>query len=131
MSEDVTRIDKWLWSVRLYKTRSQASEACRKGHILMDNLPVKPSRVVRPGDVIKVRRPPIYRSYKALADIGSRVGAAELPKYLLDVTPPEELKLLEMQKDMVWITRDRGSGRPTKKERRDLDDFFNDPGDFD
>lgn len=121
---DSPRIDKWLWSVRIFKTRSLATDACDKGHVSVDGIPVKPSRHVKPGDIIKVRKPPIYRSYKALAFPGNRVGAKELEKYMIEVTPPEELKLLEMQKDMVWITRERGSGRPTKKERRDLGDFF-------
>ncbi len=121
---ETVRMDKWLWSVRIFKTRSLATEACNKGHILVDGLPVKPSRSVKPGDVVKVRRSPIYRSYKVIAYPGSRVGAKELEKYMLEVTPPEELAILEMQKDMQWISRDRGSGRPTKKERRDLDEFF-------
>jgi ribosome-associated heat shock protein Hsp15 len=121
---ETVRIDKWLWTVRIYKTRSIATEACDKGHVLVDGVPVKPSRHVKQNDVIKVRKPPIYRSYKALGFPGGRVGAAEVVKYMVEVTPPEELKILEMQKDMQWITRERGTGRPTKKERRDLDEFF-------
>jgi ribosome-associated heat shock protein Hsp15 len=121
---DGIRIDKWLWTLRLFKTRSQATDACNRGHILMEGLPVKPSRHIKTGDVVKVKRSPIYRSYQVLGFPGSRVGAAELPKFLLETTPPEELKLLEVQKDMQWVTRDRGAGRPTKKERRDLDEFF-------
>jgi len=121
---EIIRIDKWLWSVRLYKNRSIATDACDKGHILADGLPVKPSRHVKPGDVYKVRRPPIYRSYQVLGFPKSRVGAPEVPLYLADITPPEELLILQMLKDMIWITRERGTGRPTKKERRDLDDFF-------
>jgi ribosome-associated heat shock protein Hsp15 len=121
---ETVRIDKWLWSVRLYKTRSLATDACNKGHVLADGLPVKPSRHIKPGDVYKVRRAPIYRTYQVLGFPKSRVGAPEVPNYMTDITPPEVLKLLEMQKDMVWITRDRGTGRPTKKERRDLDNFF-------
>ncbi len=118
------RIDKWLWSVRLFKTRTMAAEACHKGQILMDGLPVKASRLVKPGDVVRVRRSPIWRSYRVLGSPGSRVGAKELEKYLIDITPAEELAQLEMHKMGQWITRDRGAGRPTKKERRDLDDFF-------
>ena len=123
MTETV-RIDKWLWCVRVYKTRSIATDACDKGHVLVDGVPVKPSRHVKQNDVIKVRKPPIFRSYKALGFPGSRVGAAEVAKYMVEVTPPEELKILEMQKDMQWITRERGTGRPTKKERRDLGEYF-------
>lgn len=123
MAENV-RIDKWLWAVRLFKTRSQATEACSKGHVWVGDLPVKASRTVKNGDVVKVRRAPIYRSYKILAMLDKRVGAKELPLYMEEVTPQSELDLLAMQKDMQWITRDKGTGRPTKKDRRELDDFF-------
>jgi ribosome-associated heat shock protein Hsp15 len=123
MNEPI-RMDKWLWSVRIFKTRSLATDACDKGNVLVEGIPVKPSRHVKPGDVIKVRKPPIYRSYRAISFPASRVGAAEVGKYMTEITPAEELKILEMQKDRQWITRDRGTGRPTKKERRDLEDFF-------
>lgn len=118
------RIDKWLWVVRVFKTRSLAAEACSKGHILMGELPVKASRTVKTGDVVKVRKAPIYRSYKVLEPVSNRVGAKEVHRFMEEVTPQSELDMLEMQKNMQWITRDRGAGRPTKKERRDLDDFF-------
>lgn len=118
------RIDKWLWTVRLFKTRSLATESCTKGHVFIGDLPVKPSRMVKPGEVIRVRKSPIYRSYKALGIPNSRVGAKDVPNFMEEVTPQSELDLLEMQKDMQWISRERGAGRPTKKERRDLDDFF-------
>ncbi len=118
------RIDKWLWSVRVFHTRSMATEACKKGHVMMDGLPVKPSRVVKPGDVVRVRWSPIWRSYKALEPLHNRVGAKEVPNHMVDVTPAEELAILEMHKTGQWITRDRGAGRPTKKERRDLEDYF-------
>jgi len=101
-----------------------ATEACAKGHVLIAGLPVKASRIVKAGDVIKVRRPPIYRSYQAIAVIARRVSAPEVALYMVEVTPQSELDVLAMQKDMVWITRERGAGRPTKKDRRDLDDFF-------
>ncbi len=119
------RIDKWLWSVRVFKTRSLATEACRKGHVLINGLPVKPSHNIKPGDIIRVRKPPIYRSYQVIAPAVSRMGAKEVNSFMTEVTPPEELALLQNQKDMQWNTRERGSGRPTKKERRNLDDFFN------
>lgn len=118
------RIDKWLWTVRLFKTRSLATESCTKGHIFIGDFPVKPSRLVKPGEVIRVRKSPIYRSYKALGIPNSRVGAKDVSTYMEEVTPQSELDLLVMQKDMQWISRERGAGRPTKKERRDLDDFF-------
>jgi ribosome-associated heat shock protein Hsp15 len=118
------RIDKWLWSVRVFKTRSLATEACRKGHVLINGLPVKASHIVKAGEIIRVRKPPIYRSYQVLAPIVSRVGAKEVNTFMTEVTPPEELSLLQNQKEMQWNARERGTGRPTKKERRDLDDFF-------
>jgi ribosome-associated heat shock protein Hsp15 len=118
------RIDKWLWTVRLFKTRSLATESCSKGHAIIGDLPAKASRMVKPGEVIRVRKPPIYRSYKVLGIPSSRVGAKDVPLFMEEVTPQSELDLLEMQKDMQWISRERGAGRPTKKERRDLDDFF-------
>lgn len=124
MSESV-RIDKWLFAVRLYKTRSQASEECRKGKVMIGGIPVKPSREIKTGEIIQLRRPPITRTYKVLALTENRMAAKLVPEYLLETTPASELELLEMQKNMSFFNRERGTGRPTKKERRDLDDFFN------
>jgi ribosome-associated heat shock protein Hsp15 len=123
MSENV-RIDKWLWAVRIYKTRSQSTEACRKGHVSIGNLPVKPSRTIHPGEIVKVRKSPVVRTFKILALAEKRMSAKLITDYIEDITPPEDLEILEMQKNMLWISRDRGTGRPTKKDRRDLDDFF-------
>ena len=124
MSEGV-RIDKWLFAVRLYKTRSQASEECRKGKVSINGVPVKPSRELKEGETIQLRRPPITRSYKVLALTENRMAAKLVPEYLLETTPASELEILEVQKNMSFFNRERGTGRPTKKERRDLDDFFN------
>lgn len=118
------RIDKWLWAVRIYKTRSQATEACKKGYVTIKELGVKPSREIKVGDVIQVKKAPITRSFKVLALVGKRMGAKLIVDFVEDVTPAKELELLEMQKNMRWIERDRGTGRPTKKDRRELDDFF-------
>lgn len=123
MTEGV-RIDKWLWAVRLFKTRSQATEACKKGRVEISDLPVKPSREVHPGEVVKVRKPPLTRSFKVLALAEKRMSAKLAAGYAEDVTPPEELEILDMQKQMNWISRERGAGRPTKKDRRELDNFF-------
>lgn len=123
MAESV-RVDKWLWAVRVFKTRSMATEACKKGRIEIGDLPVKASREVHPGEVVKVRKPPLTRSFKVLALAEKRMSAKLAADFVEDVTPPEELEILEMQKQMNWISRDRGAGRPTKKERRKLDDFF-------
>lgn len=124
MAEGV-RIDKWLWAVRLFKTRSQASEDCRKGKVMIGGMPVKPSRELKIGETIQLKRPPITRSYKVLALTENRMGAKLVPEFMAETTPAAELEILEMQKNMSFFNRERGTGRPTKKERRDLDDFFN------
>lgn len=124
MAEGV-RIDKWLWAVRLFKTRSQASEDCRKGKVMIGGMPVKPSRELKIGETIQLKRPPITRSYKVLALTENRMGAKLVPEFMAETTPATELEILEMQKNMSFFNRERGTGRPTKKERRDLDDFFN------
>ncbi|MGE3310189.1 MAG: RNA-binding S4 domain-containing protein [Limisphaerales bacterium] len=117
------RIDKWLWSVRLYKTRSNAAEACRCGHVRIDGHPVKASRDVRPGDIIQAKTGLIQRTVRVLTALESRVGAAKVPLHMEDLTPPEELqRLKEASLHPAW--RPPGSGRPTKKERRLLDEFL-------
>lgn len=123
MDEQV-RVDKWLWAVRVFKTRSVATEAVKKGRVFIDDQPVKPSRVVKVGDVVKVRKTPVTYSYKVLQLAGKRMGAKLVSDYMEDVTPKEELEILEVQKHSGWFQRERGTGRPTKKDRRDLDDFF-------
>lgn len=120
------RIDKWLWAVRLYKTRSLATEECGKGRVMIDGIPAKASREVKIGDKIQIRRPPIIRSYEVLDLSEKRMAAKLVEGYMRDITPPEQLEILEMQKHMSWFQREKGTGRPTKKDRRDLDDFFED-----
>lgn len=124
MSENV-RIDKWLFAVRLYKTRSLASEECRKGKVSINGMPVKPSRELKVGEIIQIRKPPITRSYQVLKLTENRMAAKLVVEFMLETTPASELELLEMQKNMSFFNREKGTGRPTKKERRDLDDFFN------
>jgi ribosome-associated heat shock protein Hsp15 len=121
--EEAVRIDKWLWAVRLFKSRSLATEECKKGHIIIDGVSVKPSRIPKVGDVIHVRRNPVTYSYRVLGILGKRVGANLVSEYMEDITPPEVLKVLEIRKQMSNFERDRGSGRPTKKDRRDIDQF--------
>ena len=116
------RIDKYLWAVRVFKTRTLATEACRKGKVSMDDMPAKPSRTVTMGDVIQVKKLPVIYSYRVKDPIEKRVGAKIVEDYVEDVTPQEELHKLEMQDDF-FVKRDRGAGRPTKKERRLLDDI--------
>lgn len=125
------RVDKWLWAVRLYKTRSIAAEACKKGHVSMNGVNLKPARTIKVGDVVQVRKSPITLSVKVLQTIENRVSAKLVSEMLQDVTPPEQYELLEMSKISGFVDRARGSGRPTKKERRSLDSFFDsDEDDF-
>ena len=121
--DEAVRIDKWLWAVRVFKTRTIASEACKKGRILIDNNSVKPSRMIRIGEIVQVKKPPVTYSFKVLAIAQKRMGAKLVPDFMENVTPPEEYEVLEMNKLSGFIDRQRGSGRPTKKERRDLEDF--------
>ena len=121
--DEPVRIDKWLWAVRLFKTRALATEECKKGRISIDGVIVKPSRIPKSGDIIKVRKNPVTYSYKVIAITGKRVGAKLVHEFVLDITPPEELKILEMRQQISSSDRDRGTGRPTKKDRRDLDRF--------
>jgi len=123
MGESV-RVDKWLWAVRIFKTRSLATEACRKGHVSIGDSTLKSSKMVQVGEIIKVRKVPITISLKILALAEKRMSAKLISDFVEDVTPAEEMELLEMQKNMRWKARDRGTGRPTKKDRRELDDFF-------
>ena len=124
------RIDKWLWAVRIFKTRTAASEACKKGRVMMGNVSVKPSRDIRVGEVIQVRKPPITFSFKVLALAEKRMGAKLVPDYMENITSSEQYELLELGKIGGFVDRQRGAGRPTKKERRDLE-YFTDGFDFD
>ena len=116
------RIDKYLWAVRIFKTRALASEACKKGRVMISEMSVKPSRTIVPGDIITVRKAPVNYAYKVLDPIQKRVGAKLVDQYMEDITPQEELDKLAM-KDDFFVSRDRGAGRPTKKERRLLDNL--------
>lgn len=118
------RIDKWMWAARIFKTRTIAAEACKKGRISINDSQVKPARMVKPGDVVQVRKPPVTYSFKVLQAIEKRVGAKLVPEIMENVTTPDQYELLEMSKISGFVDRARGTGRPTKKERRDLDEFF-------
>jgi ribosome-associated heat shock protein Hsp15 len=121
------RIDKWLWAARLFKTRSIATEACKKGRITQRGQILKPSHLIKEGDVIEVRKPPIVWSFKVLKPIQNRVGAKLVPEVLENLTPPDQLELLEMSRLAAANQRAKGLGRPTKKDRRDLDSFATEP----
>lgn len=118
------RIDKWLWAVRLFKTRSQASEACKKRQVMIEDMPVKPSRNIKAGDIVQVKKPPVIYSFKVLKVSEKRMGAKLVYDFMKDVTPPEQIEILELQKINLHLNRIKGTGRPTKKDRRDLEDFF-------
>ncbi|HQB27876.1 MAG TPA: RNA-binding S4 domain-containing protein [Paludibacter sp.] len=122
--ETEMRIDKWLWSVRLYKTRTLAAEACRKGKVLVAGVEAKPSRNIKVGDIIQIKRNPVLFSYEVLALTERRVGAKLVSELMKDVTTPDQLELYELGKIAAKSNRERGKGRPTKKERRDLEAFL-------
>lgn len=117
------RVDKWLWAARIFKTRSMAAAACKKGQVSMKGAQLKPSRMLKEGDVVDVRKPPVTYSFKVKQTIEKRVGAKLIPEVLENVTPPEQYELLEMNRISGFIDRARGTGRPTKKERRSLEEF--------
>lgn len=121
MSE--ARIDKWMWAVRIFKTRTIAAEACKKGRITINGALAKAARMVKPGDVVQVRKPPITYSFKVLQAIEKRVGAKLVNDMMENITPPEQYELLEMNRISGFINRAKGTGRPTKKDRRDLEEF--------
>jgi ribosome-associated heat shock protein Hsp15 len=115
------RIDKFLWSVRIYKTRSTASDECRKGRIVINDIQVKPSRIVLKNEIITVKKPPVNYSYRVIEPIENRVGAKLVEQFIEDLTPGEEKLKLELGQTGGVIYRDKGTGRPTKKERRQID----------
>ncbi|BEG99141.1 RNA-binding S4 domain-containing protein [Bacteroides sedimenti] len=117
------RIDKWMWGTRIFKTRTIAAEACKKGRVSINGSQVKASRTVKVGDVIQVKKPPIIYSFKVLQTIERRVGAKLVKEYMENVTTPDQYELLEMSKISGFVDRARGTGRPTKKDRREMEDF--------
>lgn len=118
-----SRIDKWLWAVRIFKTRTIAADACKLGRVTMGGNRVKASKMVKVGDVIDVKKPPITYSFKVLALSENRMGAKLVPGFMENVTKQEQLDLLQMNRISGFIDRAKGMGRPTKKDRRDMDDF--------
>ncbi len=118
--ESPKRIDKYLWAIRVFKTRGLAAEACKKGKILVDGISVKPSRLVKEGDKIDVKKMPVIYSFMVKDFPKSRTSAKLVPDFAQDITSPEELKKLE-QTDSFFIKRDKGTGRPTKRDRRTIE----------
>ena len=118
---DAIRLDKYLWAVRVFKTRSDAADAVRTNKVTVNGAYAKPSREVKVGDRIEVKRQQVTYSYKVLDLVSSRQPAKNVPDYCLDTTPQEELDKLVAPRETIFVLRDRGTGRPTKKERRELD----------
>jgi ribosome-associated heat shock protein Hsp15 len=121
--EDI-RLDKYLWAVRIFKTRSDAADAIRNNRVLVNDAYCKPSREVKIGDRISVKRMPVLYQYKVVELVSSRQPAKNVPLYCLNITPEEELQKLTAPRETIFVFRDRGTGRPTKKERRDLDSLM-------
>ena len=119
------RIDKWLWAVRQYKTRTLATEACEKGRILINEQTVKPSRLINEGDEINIKRTGLTRTLKVLKLSMNRLSAKLVPEYYTDLTPLDQIEANKARLTKITIYRDPGTGRPTKRDRRTLDDFFN------
>lgn len=132
------RVDKWLWAMRIFKTRTVATEACKKGRVTVgegSQSPTKPSRTVKPGDIVNVRKPPVTYTFKVLALSENRLGAKLVPEYMENLTPQAQYDLLDVVRISGFVDRRKGLGRPTKREGRDLEKFtsetFGDGWDFD
>ena len=125
----VARLDKWLWAARIFKTRSIAADACKNGRVMMSGTTGKPSRTIKAGEVVSVRKPPVTYSFKVLKCIEQRVGAKLLPEIYENVTDPKQYEILEMSRISGFVDRARGTGRPTKKDRRAMEAFV-DPAMF-
>lgn len=117
------RIDKWLWAARIFKTRTIAAEACKKGRVFIQGMQVKPARTIKAGEIIQVKKPPVIYSFKVLQAIEKRMGAKLLPEVMENVTTADQYELLEMSKISGFLNRARGTGRPTKKDRRAIEEF--------
>lgn len=117
------RVDKWLWAMRVFKTRTIATDACKKGRVMIDGVAVKPSRTIKVGDLIEVRKPPVTYSFRVLQLCNNRLGARLVPEYLANETPQAQYDILEMSRISGFIDRQRGQGRPTKRDSRRMAEF--------
>ncbi len=121
---DSVRVDKYIWAIRLFKTRSEATDACKGNKVKVGGQPAKPSREVKSGDTIEVRKGAVVMTYKVKAILENRVGAKLVPEYAENLTPEEELAKMHAPVETFFVRRDRGAGRPTKKERREMDSLW-------
>ena len=117
------RVDKWLWAVRVFKTRSIATDAVKKGRVEVNDVIVKPSRMLKVGDIVKVRKSPVTYSFRVIQLVQNRLGAKLVPEYMENITPQSELDILDMVRIAGFVDRRKGLGRPTKKEGRELEQF--------
>ena len=117
------RLDKWLWAVRIFKTRSIAADACKNGRVSINGALAKPARTVKEGDEVSVRKPPVTYTFRVLQAIEKRVGAKLLPDIIENITDPDQYEILEMTRISGFVNRAKGTGRPTKKDRRALEEF--------
>lgn len=124
MEKALARLDKYLWSIRVHKTRSDAADACKSGKVKVNKIEAKPSREIKENDIISVRKGNIHYSYRVLIPIDKRQGAKNVNIYAENITPQEELDKLNAPLETIFVKRDRGTGRPTKKERRDIESIF-------
>lgn len=124
MSAEETRIDKYLWAIRVYKTRADATDACKGNKVKVNGSDIKPSRTVREGDIITVRKNDVTFTYRVVATVDKRQGAKLVPQFAENLTPQEELDKLSRPVETFFLKRDRGTGRPTKKERRQMDSLW-------
>lgn len=123
MAEDSPRIDKWLWAVRLYKTRSLAAEACKAGKVKLNGIPVKPSHEVKIGQKLEISIEQLHKTVEVKELLSNRVSAKLVENYMTDLTPKEEYERIQMTRQYAFEHRDRGVGRPTKRDRREIEDF--------
>ncbi len=121
---DSVRLDKYLWAIRVFKTRSEATDACNGNKVRLNGVPAKPSKAVKAGDLLEVRKASALFSYKVLSLTESRMGAALVPQYADNLTPESELEKLHAPRETIMLQRDKGTGRPTKKDRRQLDELL-------
>ena len=119
-----TRIDKFLWAIRAFKTRTDATDACKGGKVKIGGVNAKPSKEVKPGDILQVRKGTLTFTYKVLQPLERRVGAKLVPQYAENLTPASELEKLRAPVETFFVTRDRGAGRPTKKDRREIEEAW-------
>lgn len=121
---DAVRVDKYLWAIRVFKTRTEATDACKGSKITVNGADIKPSKEVKAGDVIQVRKGAVHYTFKVLAPLEKRIGAKDVARFAENLTPESEMAKLHAPVETFFVKRDRGAGRPTKKDRRQMDELY-------